>query len=180
MNKICSGCFREKTGDGQCPYCGYGKEADREKYPQALPCDTILAGRYILGKVLGQGGFGITYLGQDYKTEDLAAIKEFFPEPMAARVSKGTVAAYTGERGSGFQYGKDFLQEARTLAEFKGNDNIVRIHCFFEENGTAYFVMDYVDGVGLQRYVKDRGGRLPWREAVDLMLPVLYALAAVQ
>ena len=80
--KICYGCFREK-GPGVCPYCGYG---DTEEQPfLALPLGTILNGRYMTGKVLGVGGFGITYLGYDLSLEIKVAIKEYMPSGMATR-----------------------------------------------------------------------------------------------
>ena len=181
MSDICFGCFKNViAGPGPCPACGFDPDRDRETYPFALPHGSILAGRYITGRILGQGGFGITYLAQDYKTQGLVAIKEFFPESLAARSDGHTVSAYSGERGESFQYGKEcFLTEARTLAEFKGSENIVNIHGYFEENGTAYFVMDFVEGISFQQYLRDRGGRIGWREAVDIMVPVMRALAAV-
>ena len=114
-----------------------------EMYPLALSPDTVLAGQYTIDCVLGQGGFGITYRATDYKTKKKVAIKEFFPQELAYRENT-KVVSYTGERAENYQYGKEaFLQEAKTLAEFIGCENIVRIHSYFEENGTAYLVMNY-------------------------------------
>ena len=140
----------------------------------------MLNGSYIVGRVLGQGGFGITYIARDYRTKAMVVIKEYFPDTMAARMDGRTVSAYSGQRSEGFQYGKKcFLEEAKTLAEFIGNPNIVRVHCYFEENGTAYFVMDYVEGVNFGKYLKDHGGRISWEEARRMLFPVMDALAAV-
>lgn len=72
-------------GAAVCPSCGYKASAQTDKYPMALPPGTVLNGRYILGRVLGQGGFGITYVAQDHKTGSLVAVKEYFPDTMAAR-----------------------------------------------------------------------------------------------
>ena len=150
-----------------------------EKYPLALPKGTILAGQYVIDHALGQGGFGITYMATDHSTGQKVAVKEFFPDTMATR-TQTTVTAFSGERGESFAYGKTcFLQEAETLAEFIGNENIVRIHSYFEENGTAYFVMDFVEGISFDRYIREHGGRVDYEEAERILVPVMDALAAV-
>lgn len=144
----CYNCFRQREeGDGPCPCCGYDPAMDREKYPFALPHGSILAGQYILGRVLGQGGFGITYLALDKMLDIKVAVKEFLPETMAARVTGSPqVTVFAGERQEYFRYGLErFLDEARVLAKFLGNPNIVGVRSYFEENGTAYFVMEYVE-----------------------------------
>ena len=150
-----------------------------EKFPLALPQGTILAGQYVIDHALGQGGFGITYKATDHKTGQKVAVKEFFPETMATR-TQTTVTAFTGERGESFAYGKScFLQEAETLAEFIGNKNIVKVHSYFEENGTAYFVMDFVEGTSFDQYIKEHGGRISYEDAERILLPVMDALSAV-
>ena len=150
-----------------------------DKYPMALAQGTVLAGQYIIDKVLGQGGFGITYAATDHKTGNKVAVKEFFPDTMATRQGT-TVISFTGERGESFAYGKDrFLDEAQTLAQFIGNENIVRIHTYFEENGTAYFVMDYVEGTSFDVYIREHGGKLDWEETAKILIPVMDALGAV-
>ena len=150
-----------------------------DRYPMALASGTVLAGQYIIDRVLGQGGFGITYAATDHKTGNKVAVKEFFPDTMAARQGT-TVVSFTGERGESFAYGKDrFLDEAQTLAQFIGNENIVRIHTYFEENGTAYFVMDYVEGTSFDVYIREHGGKLDWEETAKILIPVMDALGAV-
>lgn len=150
-----------------------------EDFPLALPSGTILAGQYTIDKVLGQGGFGITYMATDYKTKEKVAVKEFFPDSLAYR-EMTAVISYPGERAENYEYGKEnFLQEAKTLAEFIGCENIVRIFSYFEENGTAYFVMEYIDGVSFDNYLKDRGGRISFDEAKNILVPIMEALAIV-
>lgn len=150
-----------------------------EDFPLALPGGTILAGQYTIDKVLGQGGFGITYMATDYKTGQKVAVKEFFPDSLAYREMR-TVISYPGERTENYEYGKEnFIQEAKTLAEFIGCENIVRIFSYFEENGTAYFVMEYIEGVSFDDYLKDRGCRISFDEAKNILVPVMEALAIV-
>lgn len=178
--RYCYNCFQSMPdGATVCPSCGYNAGAQTGKFPMALPSGTVLNGRYILGRVLGQGGFGITYIAQDHKTGVLVAVKEYFPDTMAARTDGHSVSAYTGQREENFLYGKEcFLNEAKTLAEFIGNPNIVRVHSYFEENNTAYFVMDYVQGTSFQDYLKQHG-RLSWQETKRILEPVIGALASV-
>ena len=148
-------------------------------YPLALKPGTILAGQYIIENVLGQGGFGITYKAKDHKSDSFVALKEFFPDTLAYR-EESSVISYPGERSENFQYGKErFLDEAKTLAQFIGNSNIVRIHSYFEENGTAYFAMDYIEGISFDVYLKEHGGRISVAEAEQILFPVMDALGAV-
>ena len=150
-----------------------------EKYPLALPEGSVLAGQYIIADVLGQGGFGITYLAADHKTGNKVAIKEYFPDSMATR-SQTAVVPFSGERGESYEYGKEcFLQEAQTLAQFIGSENIVRIYSYFEENGTAYFVMDYIKGISLDDHIKQNGGKLSFEETYRILAPVMNALSIV-
>lgn len=179
--KICYNCF-QKFGEEQerCPLCGYDSQQEQEKFPLALPPGSVLNGCYIIGRVLGQGGFGITYKAQDWKTKEIVAVKEYMPETLANRKDVTTVTALTSKRTESFEYGKKcFLDEARTLAEFMDNPNIVRVHCFFEENGTAYFVMDYIEGHSLQEYIERKGGRISWQEAERILVPAMEALSTV-
>lgn len=181
MKYLCSNCFCESVNEqGMCTLCGYDNAQALKAYPLALPPGTILYGCYILGRVLGQGGFGITYLAQHYQTKQIVAIKEFFPDTMATRVGTSAVRPFTGERGEHFSYGKTcFLEEAQTMARFNGHPNIASVYMYFEENETAYLVMEYVEGVSLKRHLKLHGSRISWEETVQIMLPVLDALAAV-
>ena len=176
---LCWHCFRETDAEGPCPHCGFDPKGQREKYPLALTPGSILNGRYTVGRVLGQGGFGITYIVQDYQSGQRAAVKEYLPTEFAGRDRNGvTVQVYSGERKENFNFGKEqCLHEAKTLAEFIGEEHIVQIRSYFEENNTAYYVMEYVDGPSLKEYTAQRGGRLSPQEAGSLLLPVMEFLA---
>ncbi len=150
-----------------------------DKYPLALPEGTVLAGQYQIEKVLGEGGFGITYEARDHQNGERVAVKEFFPDTMATRQGL-VVVPFGGERGASYDYGKDrFLEEAQTLAQFLGNESIVHIHSYFEENGTAYFVMDFVEGTSFDVYIREHGGKLGWEETTKILVPIMDALGAV-
>lgn len=180
MGEFCYNCFRETAAYGPCPYCGYDPAPDAGRFPHALPHGTVLGGRFITGRVLGQGGFGITYIAQDHQTGGRAAIKEFFPDTMVSRGAANSAVPFTGQRGDDFTYGKAaFLSEAETLAQFNENPNIVHVYSYFEENGTAYFAMEYVEGASFQEYINRSGGRVSWADAERILFPVMDALAAV-
>lgn len=178
---LCYNCFQNRPAEsGACPHCGFDPAAARH-YPLALPCGSILAGQYLVGRALGQGGFGITYAARDLKAQTSVAIKEYFPEGLAVRTA-GTTRVLSGgpQQEESFAYGKGkFLEEARTLARFNEHPGIVSVRSYFEENGTGYFAMERLDGVSLLQYLRDAGGRLPWEAACDLLLPVFDALDTV-
>ena len=178
----CPNCFGEYDESlDTCPFCGYAPISQSNQYPLALVPGRILAGRYILGRVLGQGGFGITYLAWDARDKVRVAIKEFFPDSLVMRQPDTTqVALLTADRQENFRFGKEqFLAEAKTLAQFVDNPNIVSVYSYFEENGTAYFAMEYVEGESLKSYLKEKEGRLSWEETLQLLVPVMDALQAV-
>ena len=181
VRRLCFQCFQEKTTGGVCPHCGYDPAADQGQYPLALPRGSVLAGRYIVGRVLGQGGFGITYVALDVQHRIRVAVKEYMPETMATRQT-GTlqVTAFAGSQAENFAYGKDqFLEEARTLARFASVGGIVSVHTYFEENGTAYFAMEYVEGTSFKSFIKQQGGKVSWPVARSVLIPVMDALGKV-
>lgn len=170
---LCPGCFEPIPATELCPACGY--RPDRRRSSLLLPYGTLLRQQYLLGNVLGNpGGFGITYLGYNQKLECKVAIKEFLPREIAGRSIDGiSVEVHAAKDEPVFASGlEQFLQEARLLARFS-HANIVRVVDFFEENGTAYLVMDYYSGVTLVEYVEQNGGSLSERAALELLLPVL-------
>ena len=181
QERLCMGCMKERlAGEETCSNCGY-VEGTAPDSPLYLPPRTILEGKYLVGRVLGQGGFGITYLAWDVNLNVKLAIKEYFPQDLASRAAGySQVSAYAGSMSSQYDYGLDkFLQEARTLAQFEGHPNIVSVRDFFKANGTAYFVMSYVEGITLQKYLSERGGKLPANQTFGIIMPVLDALQAV-
>jgi serine/threonine protein kinase len=179
---LCGNCFKAReVTEGSCPFCGYDRTENEEKYPLALRGGSVLAGQYIVGHVLGQGGFGITYLAFDHLLGIKVAIKEFMPEGMGTRLPGTTqVTVYAGERQDYFNYGAErFLEEARVLAKFIGNRNIAGVKNFFIENNTSYFVMDYIEGISFKNHIKNCGGKIGYEEALRILVPVLRALADV-
>ena len=178
---ICYNCFREIHEQEKCPFCGYEPALKKGKYPLALIPGTVLDGRYQIGRVLGQGGFGITYIAMDQTTRSRVAIKEYLPTEIAGR-AYGTSAlqVYSKDRTEEYESGKQqFLSEARTLSEFVGNEHIINIHGYFEENGTAYFAMEYMEGKTLKQVMEESGRPISVQQANRYLLPIMEALSWV-
>jgi len=163
-----------------CPYCGY--PVHNQTQPHQLPVGTMLRGRYQVGRVLGQGGFGITYIAWDTLMENVVAVKEFFPGSTVNRNTaySPTVQCNTTNMGAHYEASKErFLREAKALVRFRNVPEVVDILDFMEENNTAYIVMEFVRGVDLAKYIQGRGGRLSVEETFRILKPVMEALATV-
>ncbi len=179
IEKLCYGCFREKTME-VCPYCGFDPTG-YEHPAMALPLGTILDGRYLTGKVLGIGGFGITYLGFDLTLEIKVAIKEYMPQGITVRnTDRYTMSLVSKKDEDVYEAGADrFLNEARILAKLQNTPNIVAVQNYFKENNTAYFVMEYIEGQSLKEFVSKMGGKIPYEQAVTILMPAMEALCQV-
>ncbi len=178
---LCYNCFQHiQDPAAPCPLCGFDLEENRQKFPVALRAGTVLNNRYIVGRVLGQGGFGITYVAFDSQLQARVAVKEYMPSDMATRVEGTTVSVMMDTRAEDFTYGAErFQEEARTLAKFIGHPNIAGVSSYFDENDTSYFVMDYIEGVSFKSYIANNGGKVSVDETLNVMIPVLRALTAV-
>lgn len=177
-HKFCPYCMTPVEDGKPCGACGL-TQGSYTPSPHHLPPGTVLKERYLVGRVLGEGGFGITYIGCDLQLELKVAIKEYFPTDKASRVSQASldVASYTGAAGVNYDKGlKKFLQEARTIARMDKQPVIVNVRDFFEVNHTAYIVMEYVEGTTFKDLVEQRGGRIPAGELLYLIEPLFFAL----
>ena len=179
MDGYCYYCMNKNENDGICKICGHQFQPDENAHH--LPAGTILSEKYIIGRVIGEGGFGITYIGRDTNLDMVVAIKEYYPNGYVNRINSANYnITVTGKNNEEFfENGKKkFIREARILAKFSGNKSIVDVRDFFECNNTAYIVMEYIHGVTLSTYIKNNGNF----EAVDLiqrMLPIFSALKLI-
>jgi serine/threonine protein kinase len=182
IDTTCMGCFAQLESSGTtCPVCGYN-EAAQVFPPHHLRPRTILNGKFLLGKVLGEGGFGITYIGWDLNLDIKVAIKEYYPTGFVTRetTTTNTVQAYIGPQGDFFTKGrKRFVDEAKRLAKFRSMPGIVTVNDFFIENGTAYIAMEYIEGQTLKNHMAQMGGKLPAAQVFDMLRPVMTSLAQV-
>ncbi len=179
--KTCYCCMRTLNEiDTECPFCGNPINISVE--PHHLVPGTVLSKRYLIGTAIGEGGFGITYIGKDNKLDVTVAIKEFYPSGYVNRsntVSQSISLNATEERKRFFEKGLSrFMLEAKILAQFSNKHGIVNIHDCFEENNTAYIVMEYLDGETLKDYLI-RTGTMSAEHTIKLLIPIMESLKAV-
>ena len=159
----CMGCMHKLDWDGRCHYCGFDER--NYKKDQQLGLHTRLKnGEYMIGRQLGQGGFGITYIGMDTTLLQTVAIKEYFPFGAVRRNDRNEIELYDEKYRKDYEKGLEFfLCEGRILARFSNLTAVVGVKNFFHENNTAYLVMDYAEGLSVREYVKHYGVLSPDR-----------------
>ncbi len=175
----CLFCMNPISED-TCSNCGK-KSSEYQAAPHHLQPGTILAGKYMVGAVLGEGGFGITYIGRDVNLDIKVAIKEYFPSGVVNRnnTSSTEISAHIGDAQAFFEKGKDsFLGEARTLAKFSNEPSIVSVRDFFSENNTAYIVMEYLEGIDLKDYIASNG-KMSFEQVTTMLAPIMTALSKI-
>ena len=184
ISERCYSCMRELPDlDAACPYCGADNQDVIRRQPRhALPCGTELADKYTVGKVLGQGGFGITYIGWNNMLETRVCIKEYFPDGAAIRdrTLGTTVNWYNGANAERNRKGyESFVTEARKAARLRDLPSVVKVWDVFQANETAYIVMDFIEGVSLKDHLIQTGKPLTEDECVEFFGPVMTSLTEV-
>ncbi|MBE6704359.1 MAG: serine/threonine protein kinase [Ruminococcaceae bacterium] len=178
---LCDFCFTQiAEGVGVCPHCGLSHETYRLE-AGLLPPGTNLNGKYIIGRLLGRGGFGATYLAYSSERNSVVAIKEYFPTGIATRAKdEERVSVLSPDKQDVYKKGASKMyEEAKTIFKFKACKNIVSVYEFFYANSTVYFSMEYLDGIDLKNYITKKGGRLTEQEVVAIVKGVCEALMTV-
>lgn len=154
--KLCRNCFSDMSGK-ICHVCGYTNKR-QDGNDLFLRKGLILNDSFVIGGVIGNGGFGVTYMAYDLKNEKAVAIKEYFPKTITSRKSDGSIYLIEKSNEKIFADGvKKFYQEAEYVYQFNGNSNIVSVFDYFYANNTAYFAMEYLSGITLENYIKNYG-----------------------
>lgn len=179
---LCMGCMHGRQNNGEaCPRCGWNDSCGNLQHQ--LATETILDGKYIVGRALGQGGNAITYIGFDLALLRRVAIKEYFPASYCSRPDAKQSPVVTPAPGDKETYYYDnrssFLNEARALVKFESLPGIAKVREYFEENNTAYIVLDYIEGINLLEYLGRRGGKIPADEVFSMIQPVMGSLSQV-
>lgn len=179
----CVGCMKPLTAEGRCVYCGLQQDKYRP-IPRCLRPGMCLRDRYILGRVLGEGSFGISYIAWDCLLDTVVAIKEYFPASLVSRhISEEdedtNVYIYEKRESRKYQESlKKYLGEAKSLSAYYDLDGIVSVRDFFYANNTAYIVMGYVDGISVKEYV-EKNGPIEGEKFLRMLEPVIQSLAKV-
>jgi serine/threonine protein kinase len=179
VSKYCLNCLEIKTTP-VCQSCGVD-DSTLPDVANSLPLRSILNNRYLIGRILGAGGFGITYLGIDLNLGMKVAMKEYMPSGLASRrIGQTEMNVLTVGTNDDYETGlAKFLEEGQMLAKFSDHPGIVSIRDFFRENNTAYIAMSYLEGITLKEYVRQKGGRIPLEQALEIFTPVFDSLHAV-
>ena len=177
-NRYCPYCMAKISEEKTCPQCG--KQINEYiPAPHHLLPGTVLKERYVVGKALGEGGFGITYVGFDETLNIKIAIKEYYPNDRVVRNNESSmqVIALSGRKVESYERGKQkFLKEAKTMARMEKQHTIVGVKDYFEQNNTAYIVMEFINGQTLKEICGQRKKGMAVGEVLDIMEPVFYAL----
>ncbi len=175
LEHICMGCMQETLGEEVCSKCGFSAKTVSPAHSLALK--TVLKERYVVGKILIDGIDGITYIAYDKQTNTPVRIKEYYPASICARKENGAVRV---KKDSTFIYNSgimDFISVSDKLQELNGTPCIFNVLNTFEENGTAYRVTEYFEGISLREFLLRNGGVLTWAQAKPLFMPLIDALS---
>ena len=180
IQTLCPACFHDTLENGRCAVCGY-VETGPQPGETGLPPFTILHGKYLLGHKLGQGGFGITYCARDQQTGALCCVKEYYPAGLlGGRGEDGGICLAAEEKRGEFELGRQqFLEEAGALQGLRGNIAVVDILDYFEEKGTAYFVMELLDGCNLRAFCREHSPEQNFRMALQMLFLIGSGLVEV-
>jgi serine/threonine protein kinase len=181
LQQLCAGCMGNRGEAERCPDCDWVEGTMPENPSQLLP-RTILEGKYMLGRALGQGGFGITYLAWDHSLSRKLAIKEYYPREICSRGKDAVTLQPNANRNRvDYEWGlAKFKEEGQNLARFRDYPGIVGLLDYFEANGTAYIVMLYVEGMTFKQYLQGQPNeRISFNAALAILGPVMDALREV-
>lgn len=172
---LCMSCMREIGDENQCPYCGF--HADSPQLAPYLPLRTVVAERYLAGKLLDYNGDGATYMGWDLEMNAPVTIREFLPDSIAERREDLTLVPMAGCEITYRDCYQSFLELWRKLARMRGLSALILVFDIVEDHGTAYAISEYMEGVSLREYLlRSPSGYLSWEQARILFMPVLSTL----
>ena len=175
---LCMSCMREIGDENQCPYCGF--HADSPQLAPYLPLRTVVAERYLAGKLLDYNGDGATYMGWDLEMNAPVTIREFLPDSIAERREDLTLVPMAGCEITYRDCYQSFLELWRKLARMRGLSALILVFDIVEDHGTAYAISEYMEGVSLREYLlRSPSGYLSWEQARILFMPMLSTLGTL-
>lgn len=173
---LCMGCMKEIGEESQCPYCGF--HADTMQMAPYLGVRSVIANRYLVGKLTEYNGDGATYIAWDINEKKPVTIREYLPDALCTRrIGEKDITVMSGCELSYRECMSDFVELWRKLTRMSGLSALVNVYDVFEENGTAYAVCEYVKSITLRDYLlRLKTGYIPWERARSLFMPVLSTL----
>ena len=177
LEKLCFGCMREKPDFmPECPYCKY--DGTKDNQPNALPIKSLLQERYYVGKILNENCEGITYIGYDVEKQSVVRIREFFPVGLVDRIN--TLVKPFSEYGFNFdKHRSEFTSLAKSLSHMNGFAGLLNILDIFDENGTTYYITEYVEAITLRDFLLRNGGVLSYEQFRPLFMPLLATISSL-
>ncbi len=178
-DNLCMSCMKEIGEAKQCPHCGY--HADSVQIPPYLPVRTVIANRYLVGKMLEYNGEGATYIGWDLSEKKAVKIREFIPDSFTTRTSSNlTLQVMLGSEGVFAELRQSFEELWTKLARLKGLSALISVTNVVEDYGTSYAIYDHFEGITLRDFLlRSKTGYIPWEKARQLLMPILSTLGTL-
>ncbi len=178
-DNLCMSCMREIGEEKQCPHCGY--HADSVQIPPYLPVRTVVANRYLVGKMLEYNGEGATYIGWDLTEKRAVKIREFIPDSFTTRTTSNlTLQVMRGSETVFFELRQSFEELWTKLARLKGLSALISVYDVVEDYGTSYAIYEHFEGISLRDFLlRSKTGYLHWEKAKQLLMPILSTLGTL-
>ncbi len=178
-DNLCMSCMREIGEEKICPHCGY--HIDSAQIPPYLPVRTVIANRYLVGKILEYNGEGATYIGWDLTEKKAVKIREFIPDSFTVRTSASPVLqVMRGSEAVFSELHQSFNELWTKLARLKGLSALISVNEVVEDFGTSYAIYDHFDGISLRDFLlRSKTGYIPWEKARQLLMPILSTLGTL-
>lgn len=176
LDNICMKCMSDLKNDNVCPNCGEKKGTPQEM--PFLPKKTIIGSRYAVGSGLEITGEGLSYIGYDTVKNIKVYIREFFPANLCSRGTDfSNVAVPSYRKGIYEKELNKFLKYFRSVARLRNIPALCSVYDIFKENNTAYVIMEWIDGIKLDKFIGKKGGYISWNEIRSMIMPLLVALS---
>ncbi len=176
LQYLCTNCLTGTLRNGVCTYCHKRIHEIQKNPANALPARYMLGSQYYLGKVIGNGGFGITYLAWDCIEQRRVIVKELYPRQDVQRDQAGrTVIPLKGQEDYYRKLKQRFKEEAEILYSFRHEPSVMNVYRLMEDNNTVYYSMEYLSGFDLKTYMEQQG-KLGWPQLSGYIRKILYTL----
>lgn len=176
LQYLCTNCLIGTVRNGTCTYCHKSVHEALKHPANALPARYMLGAQYYLGKVIGNGGFGITYLAWDCIEQRRVIVKELYPRQDVQRdQATGMVLPLKGQEDYFMKLKQRFKEEAQVLYSFRHEPSVMNVYRLMEDNNTVYYSMEYLSGFDLKTYMEQQG-KVGWPQLSGYVRKILYTL----